>query len=629
MPVFEQFPYTNFHEMNLDWIISRVRDIYNKQIKLDDDVDTRIKKVETSVSMVRDELDNFIADLNVREEVYAKLDEMLADGTLSEIVNTAFNRYAVELKCNLLRSETPQNIAIVKMGAANVLVDTGKLEDAPAHAAEMRTLGYSHIDYVIITHYHEDHAEGLTGLMANGIDFQNCTFILPPIPDFTKVTTRVQAAYNQTQTNIQNVGGVQIIGSVEGQRVWVNQETGLYIDLYNVEQSAYYNLIPFDYNNCSMVAVTGCDNGSVCWTGDISLAAQEHIANIIPHCDIMQVEHHGYNSWVYEPYILKISPKYAFTMNGFGDGGNNRLYLLTNSKTQALLQRLAIPNYATSDNGSIAFTFNRRLVTTAKMFSGRMDYNGCTSVINAINYDAFGYSNDITLFDLIKGMAHGTFMQTKVTSDSAIFKGFSNLFDPDVTSVMFLIYKNASAEYTAESSYNEGFILMTPVSGTSKNTSFVYATYQTDKDYSSISITFKPLVPNYPFKFNISNGNFTSTNKTSSLIMSADGSEVTSKVYGYLNFIIAIENSGASGTVRLKKNGNTMARINVGSGEVTGFSGNAVECTNGDVFTVEHSEGATFSGRFYGYLDSRYTAPLVFTDTKTTAPVFYNQYPTY
>lgn len=629
MALFEQFPYTNFHEMNLDWIISKVLDTYKGLANLNESVNKQIGKLETSVEMVRKELDNFIEDLNVQEEVYAKLDEMLADGTLSEIVNSAFNRYALELKCTLLRSETPQNIAVVKMGADNVLVDTGTLEDAPAHAAEMRTLGYSHIDYVIITHYHEDHVEGLTGLMANGIDFQNCTFILPPIPDFTKVSTRVQAAYNQTQTNIQNVGGVQIIGGVEGQRVWVNHETGLYIDLYNVEQSAYYNLTPFDYNNCSMVAVTGCDNGSICWTGDISLPAQEHVANLLPHCDILQVEHHGYNSWVYEPYILKVSPKYAITMNGFGNGGNSRLYLLTNSKTQALLQRLAIPNYATSDNGTITFTFNRRLVTTARMFSGRIDYNGCTSVINAINYDTEAYSNDITLFDLIKGMAHGTFMQTKVTADSAIFKAVKNLFDNEVTSVMFLIYKNASAEYTAESNYNEGFIIMTPTTGRGKNANFVYATYQTDKEYSSINITFKSIAPNFPFKFNVSNGNFTATNKTSSLVMVANGNKVETEVFGYINFYVAIESSGASGTIRIKRNGDTMARIAVGSGEVNGFIGNTVECKNGDVFTIEHSEGASFSGRFYGYIDSRYTAPLVFTNTATTAPVFYNQYPTY
>lgn len=36
MGVFEQFPYTNFHDLNLDWIIKKVKDLDNK---VNDDLD--------------------------------------------------------------------------------------------------------------------------------------------------------------------------------------------------------------------------------------------------------------------------------------------------------------------------------------------------------------------------------------------------------------------------------------------------------------------------------------------------------------------------------------------------------------------------------------------------------------
>ena len=30
MPVFENFPYTNFHDLNLDWILNKVKDLDKK-----------------------------------------------------------------------------------------------------------------------------------------------------------------------------------------------------------------------------------------------------------------------------------------------------------------------------------------------------------------------------------------------------------------------------------------------------------------------------------------------------------------------------------------------------------------------------------------------------------------------
>lgn len=30
MPVFENFPYTNFHELNLDWILNKVQELNEK-----------------------------------------------------------------------------------------------------------------------------------------------------------------------------------------------------------------------------------------------------------------------------------------------------------------------------------------------------------------------------------------------------------------------------------------------------------------------------------------------------------------------------------------------------------------------------------------------------------------------
>ena len=60
MGLFEHFPYTNFHGLNLDWIL---------------------RKVEDSVKTV-DELKDFVENLDVQDEVNKKIEEMAESGAL-------------------------------------------------------------------------------------------------------------------------------------------------------------------------------------------------------------------------------------------------------------------------------------------------------------------------------------------------------------------------------------------------------------------------------------------------------------------------------------------------------------------------------------------------------------------
>lgn len=69
--MFRRYPYTNFHDINLDWIIKRVKDLTN-----------RVFKVET-------ELDDFLDSVDITKDVSDKLNEMLENGDLYEIVNQA------------------------------------------------------------------------------------------------------------------------------------------------------------------------------------------------------------------------------------------------------------------------------------------------------------------------------------------------------------------------------------------------------------------------------------------------------------------------------------------------------------------------------------------------------------
>ena len=81
MGIFQQFPYTNFHEMNLDWILNQLRGID--------------KKLDEALDLIQ----NKLADLINEEDVKEKIDELIAeyltpeeiDNIVSTIIETVTN----------------------------------------------------------------------------------------------------------------------------------------------------------------------------------------------------------------------------------------------------------------------------------------------------------------------------------------------------------------------------------------------------------------------------------------------------------------------------------------------------------------------------------------------------------
>ena len=73
---FENFPYTDFHELNLDWIIKIVKEC-------------KTLSGETAVGLddLKKYVNQYFDDLNVQQQINNKLDAMAADGTLAEIIN--------------------------------------------------------------------------------------------------------------------------------------------------------------------------------------------------------------------------------------------------------------------------------------------------------------------------------------------------------------------------------------------------------------------------------------------------------------------------------------------------------------------------------------------------------------
>jgi hypothetical protein len=79
---FEQFPYSNFHDLNLDWIISEVK----KAIEGFKALSAKTDDFETTLNNALEYINNYFKNLDVQEEINNKLEEMKKNGELAAII---------------------------------------------------------------------------------------------------------------------------------------------------------------------------------------------------------------------------------------------------------------------------------------------------------------------------------------------------------------------------------------------------------------------------------------------------------------------------------------------------------------------------------------------------------------
>ena len=100
-----KYPYTDFHELNLDWFLAEFK-------KVTDQVTT----LDATVQQFTEFVTNYFENLDVQEEINNKLDQMAADGTLAALIQPLFDAYKVEI-------DNEVNIQNQTIGSQNQRID--------------------------------------------------------------------------------------------------------------------------------------------------------------------------------------------------------------------------------------------------------------------------------------------------------------------------------------------------------------------------------------------------------------------------------------------------------------------------------------------------------------------------
>ncbi len=207
----------------------------------------------------------------------------------------------------------------------------------------LQTHGYTSIDAAFLSHFHQDHVQGIIA----AVDTLRVKRVYTPAPcsgwdeDMYQWLNRLCAAAEKS--------GTKIICVSEDCEITI--DSGISVSVY-VPDDAMNST--GDDNDQSLLFKVHCRGNDFLYTGDITSRGEKIILDrgIDTSADVLKVGHHGSAGSTSEEWLSAVSPDFAVI-----SCGENNVY---GHPKPVVLERLSgIPVYRTDKNGDISFTVSK------------------------------------------------------------------------------------------------------------------------------------------------------------------------------------------------------------------------------------------------------------------------------
>lgn len=319
-------------------------------------VEDYIERFNELYTYVHDYFDN----LDVQEEINNKLDEMVEDGTLAELIDNYYNNSVKIIFAKCKGEIQSGDISLLKTLNKNVLIDTHLATQYNKIESFLIRNGVEHIDYLILTHYHNDHIGNVINLINDNYITVDSVVYLPGYSTLISDNPTITADYlaiTQALTQL----GCTVIQPTEGMTLTVDDTD---FTFYNCTQAVFEEEGYTDYNDCSTVVEVNNGGAKALFTGDITnkpFIRFNRLKMFNYKINLYKIEHHGiYNDSRAIPLLNRITPDYAYQPAELGDFVTGSI---SQGTTTQYLKNKNCKIYSTySNQNDIIFEMNNKTV---------------------------------------------------------------------------------------------------------------------------------------------------------------------------------------------------------------------------------------------------------------------------
>lgn len=243
------------------------------------------------------------------------------------------------LKVHFLSVGKADCILIQDASGSNMLIDTGDDNDATYIYSYLTKYDVKTIDYLVLTHPHNDHI-GSAEMVINNFDVQKVV-----VASLAQMELYLNA---YTAIKEQNIDLIEVD----------TKET------YELGQSSFKFLGPLnledadsdaDLNNLSVVTQLTYGESTFLFTGDILKDAEEALVETYGDqlaSDVLKVPHHGSNTSTKKAFLKAVAPTHAIISVGNNNEDNNH----PSKKVIKRLKDYHIKTYKLNESGTITAT---------------------------------------------------------------------------------------------------------------------------------------------------------------------------------------------------------------------------------------------------------------------------------
>lgn len=115
MGLFNGFPYTNFHEVNTDWIIKEIKSIGEQMSSLDKKVTEDVLALSKQITKIREDVNNQLEgiDATIAQKASEEVQRLVNEGRFDELITPALEQLSKDLQDKINQATTISNRALV------------------------------------------------------------------------------------------------------------------------------------------------------------------------------------------------------------------------------------------------------------------------------------------------------------------------------------------------------------------------------------------------------------------------------------------------------------------------------------------------------------------------------------